>query len=361
MEDNLSNLLYSELISATGYVDRIFQGLFLSNLHSHRQFKSICQTLYSDIANHLNNNLFNGTFLSLNEDHGTREIYKQIGKVNNVINSTMYLNENYNEKSITIVVDFINILYLHAKELHDFCNNLTILNIQSPRINLIHELKSKNEKNNKSEIKEFRLNIEDLKKIAGGNLNIYSSIFLQREKKHEDLIEKGHIFISNQLYKEALTTFEKAMSCKETAEVMTLVAWGHLLNKNADQAKSYCMKAIRKDPDYGPPYNDLGNILLSEGQINESIQWFKMSKKAPNYQHKEYPYINTGRAYIMQNKIEKAIIEFETALKIAPFHKELKLVVEKIKAKKESKNNYGPINLGNQFENLSGINNTPLT
>lgn len=98
-----------------------------------------------------------------------------------------------------------------------------------------------------------------------------------------------------------------------------------------EKAKSYCLKAIQKDPDYGPPYNDMGTYLLDENHVKESLKWFALAKKCSNYQNREYPYINSGRAYMALQQFDKALEEFSQALAYAPLHEELHETVKKLK------------------------------
>ena len=94
------------------------------------------------------------------------------------------------------------------------------------------------------------------------------------------------------------------------------------------------------------PYNDLGTYLLTQGEIEESLKWFSLAKKAINYQNREYPYINSGRAWMAKKNFEKALDEFSKALTLAPFHEELHQTVEKLKRtlhRAHEKNSPGPL------------------
>jgi len=158
-------------------------------------------------------------------------------------------------------------------------------------------------------------------------------IFLEmkREEKYDHFIHRGHFYIAQKKYEEAKNCFYKARNYRDTAEVLTLIAWTYSLLDDKAQAKSYCLKAIQHDPQYGPAYNDFGNYILSEGQAEESLRWFELAKRAHNYQNREYPYINAGRAYVLMRNYEQALTEFSLALTIAPHHQELHETVTKLK------------------------------
>ena len=109
------------------------------------------------------------------------------------------------------------------------------------------------------------------------------------------------------------------------------MAWSYSLLDDRTQAKAYCLKAVEVDSQYGSAYNDFGNYILSEGQVKESLRWFELAKRAQNYQNREYPYINAGRAYVLLKDFEQALTEFSLALTIAPNHHELHETVSKLK------------------------------
>ena len=98
------------------------------------------------------------------------------------------------------------------------------------------------------------------------------------------------------------------------------------------KAKEFCFEAIKKDPDYGNPYNDIGSYLLSEGKIKESFSWFALAKKAKYYLNREFPYINAAKAHLMQQNYRGALNEFMEALILVPYHKELQKTVNRLKS-----------------------------
>jgi Tfp pilus assembly protein PilF len=146
--------------------------------------------------------------------------------------------------------------------------------------------------------------------------------------------------MSEKLHEQSLEAFYRAKNYKNTAEVNTLIAWCYSFKSDFSKAKNYCLKAIAIDPEYGPPYNDFGNYLLSEGEVDESFKWFELAKRAPNYQNREYPYINTGRAYMLKEKYSEALREFSYALILAPYHFELHETVKKLRSNLEGRRKF---------------------
>ncbi len=61
------------------------------------------------------------------------------------------------------------------------------------------------------------------------------------EEKYDQNVHKGHGFISQKNYEEAQEQFYKARNYRETAEVLTLIAWTYSLLNNRNEAKAYCL------------------------------------------------------------------------------------------------------------------------
>ena len=348
MRISVKNLLVSELASSSTYLNRIYHALYdLSSMINHPKTKEIAEKLYFDVTTLFETDLFPNELINKNPTLILpKSIREQIKAYSKLLESLLTLNLD-EEKTIKLTVDFINILYSSAYPFHKIVTKETNLEIQYPRLNLTSmvypedaELENqhikvvkgeKDIKNDPTRIPKFNLSFEAVMNCFEANANIIDSLDFQRNKRYEDLIQQGHDAIFYKKNATALEKFKKAMNYKETAEVLTLIGWVYSLIGDSDQAKSYCLKAIQIDPDYGPPYNDLGSYLLAEGQVNESFKWFDLAKKAPDYQNREYPYINSGRAHISQKNFKLALEEFSKALTLAPYHEELHNTVQKLK------------------------------
>jgi Tfp pilus assembly protein PilF len=329
MDNNIRNLLRSELYSASSYVERIFHALSdIAGLSSIHEVRELSSKMSFDLEAFLSTSLLDGW--SIEDGIYTQEL-KQLRLF---LKSTTQLTEALlqlplnTEKSSKHIVEYINLLYQHAQEFHLLCLDMTSIEIQLPRVNLIDIIDDIKEQR---PIPRFSLPLRQVTELSHNKLGSISSLEWQRQKNHDQFMQKGHEAIYNKEHVKALENFSKSLNYKETAEILTLIGWAHsLLGKN-DKAKSYCLKAIQKDPDYGPPYNDVGTYLMAEGQVDESLKWFELAKSAPNYQNREYPYINAGRAHMSKRNITKALEEFSQALTLAPFHEELHQTVEKLK------------------------------
>ena len=283
-----------------------------------------------------------------------KEIREKVKAATKLVENIVQL--DFDEENVTkFVVDYINLTYKFAYRLHVLCFEKASLEIQYPRINFIDMNCGDENDSNSGGVKKIRENLHvidcqqrnflngdvkdgriplfslSLKKVQNfkkSNVKLINSIEWQRNKKYDTLLFEGHEHIYKKQYEQALEIFNKAFNYKETAEVLTLIGWVYSFLDDIEQAKSYCLEAIKKDSDYGPPYNDFGSYLLSEGNVTEALKWFKMAKDAKVYQNREFPYINSGRAYMAQNNFQEALV-------LAPYHEELRQTVEKLSSSVE--------------------------
>ena len=71
---------------------------------------------------------------------------------------------------------------------------------------------------------------------------------------------------------------------------------------------------VKKSPSGFKPHNNLGNVYLDQGRINEAIEEFQTALKLnPNYVE---IHGSLGNVYLDQGRINEAIKEFQTALKL---------------------------------------------
>lgn len=329
MTKNFSNLLVGELYQARTYYDRVLHALMdITPFGNTRDVKAFVMSTYFDLSTILESSLLQSKFSDEDiKQHSTRELRLKIRECTKVLESL--LNLDLNSSAMTdLVCEFIDSLYNNAGKIHLHSLGKNKIDIQFPRTSIlkVEELETDFVD---STFYTFSVDRSKLTESLGSGDNVLSMHF-ERDRKYDSLMQLGHKEIYSSNHEQALIYFKSALKVKETAEVLTLVGWCHSLKDDLDVAKDYCIKAINLDPTYGPPYNDIGNFLLTMGEVNDSLKWFAKAKKAVNYQNKEYPYINSGRAYIVLKEYDKAFIEFEEAIKIAPHNEELRQTVEKL-------------------------------
>ncbi len=238
----------------------------------------------------------------------------------------------------------LNFLYLHARRLHLIVDEQTSFKIELPRVTLMDTI------NTDEGIPAFRVNPDYIFDLEEDAIAPVRSLHGQRTKKYDELIQKGHTWIAQKEYDLGRESFFKALNYKETAEAYNLIGWTYSLEKQFETAKNFCLKAIKVDPAYGAPYNDLGSYLLSEGETQESLKWFELAKNSRNYQNREYPYINAGRAFMNLRNYQAALEEFSMALTLVPQNEDLHLTVQRLKE---------TLNKGNLFAHLNENKEAP--
>lgn len=361
MENSKINLIRSELDMAASYLDRLFHSLIdLSDLDYHPELKRIIEPFYKELLEYLNQDLFNHQLKNRFEETPLSAVLFREWIVDVFKSLESFTRLGIKENAIEAYIKIINCGYRLGRELHLFCLRETDLLVELPRIlsakefienrpisNLIIPkpevsgledfLNIKSEAEFQEDEHEdwdelslplYQINLSNIEMSEfGGSILSYSMGVL---KKSKELINKGHECIFEKKYSNALVFFERSRRLNENAEILTLIGWVYSLLENLNRGKKFCLKAIELDPDYGPAYNDIGSYLLEEGDINESIRWFNLAKNAPLYHNKEYPYINTGRAFLMQKKYVQALEEFKMAHKIAPHQKKISETISKV-------------------------------
>jgi tetratricopeptide (TPR) repeat protein len=150
-------------------------------------------------------------------------------------------------------------------------------------------------------------------------------------KQAEELYTAGYLLTELGRHPEAIQFYLKSLAIRPTAEAYTFLGWtyGHL--GVYEHAIEYAEKAIRTDPEYGNPYNDIGVYLIEQGKEDEAIPYLEKAKRAKRYCCYQFPYFNMGRIYIKKNQYEKAREEFKKALEIDPGYLPAREVLELLK------------------------------
>jgi Tfp pilus assembly protein PilF len=327
MDNNTTQLALSELHSCHLYLDRIYQGLNEFTDIGHLPLvKKINVQLIDDLRE-----FFSGQILQISS--AVKEDDFSPGAVRDFLHHSLRFMETAiqlrmwsDEEMTSLISNFMNRIYLSAQELHQVLEDYTHLEIQLPRPIILDSHLEEGEK-----VPLFYLDPEKLTTIGEHKESSITSIDGRREKQYRQLISKGHKYMVSKKYEKATEAFQSAQNYDDSAEVMTLIAWSFSLRGKMEKAKNFCLQAIQKDPNYGPPYNDLGNYLLQEGHGEEALKWFELAKKCSHYQNREYPYINAGRVYLSKREFKKAFEEFSKALSIAPNHQELHQTINRLK------------------------------
>ena len=107
-------------------------------------------------------------------------------------------------------------------------------------------------------------------------------------------------------FQRAIEFYTRSIALFPTAEAHTFRGWTYSFLRDYNRAIEECLLAIKVDPDFGNPYNDIGAYLIEQGKWREAIPWFEKAMAAKRYEARAYPHFNLGRVYERQREWEKA-------------------------------------------------------
>lgn len=136
----------------------------------------------------------------------------------------------------------------------------------------------------------------------------------------------GELDKAIQLYKESIALFP-------TADAHTYLGWTYSFQGKINEAIAQCETAIKIDPDFGNPYNDIGVYLMQQQKPDEAIPWLEKAKLAKRYEPRHFPYLNLGRVYLAKGMIQKALEEFRGALERNPGDSDVAELIEQLENK----------------------------
>jgi Tfp pilus assembly protein PilF len=107
-------------------------------------------------------------------------------------------------------------------------------------------------------------------------------------------------------FQQAIELYSRSLEAFPTAEAFTFRGWAYSFLGDYDRAIAECLEAIKIDPEFGNPYNDIGAYLIQQEKWDEAIPWFQKAMTAPRYEARCYPHFNLGRVYEHQRNWQKA-------------------------------------------------------
>ena len=119
-------------------------------------------------------------------------------------------------------------------------------------------------------------------------------------------------------YGEAIELYRRSIEVYPTAEAHTFLGWVFSFLERYDEAIDACLEAIRVDPAFGNPYNDIGSYLIAKGDLYNCVRWFKRALDAPRYESYAFPHFNLGRVYEQRGQLLRAARHYGLALGEAP-------------------------------------------
>ena len=152
------------------------------------------------------------------------------------------------------------------------------------------------------------------------------------DERARELWEQGAQRLAEGEVQEAVELFEQSIAVKPTAEGHTFRGWAISYLGRLDEAIEECHRAIRLDPAFGNPYNDIGVYLMQKGQLEEAIPWLEKAKAAPRYEPRHYPYANLGSIFERRGRWVEALREYKEALRLYPGYDVARKAVARLRA-----------------------------
>jgi len=157
-------------------------------------------------------------------------------------------------------------------------------------------------------------------------------LFAQEKKSSvEELYNAGYLLTLLGHHEEALRLYDKSLAIRPTAEAYTYKGWTLSHMGEHKRAIEEAEKAIRVDPEFGNPYNDIGVYLIELGREDEAIAYLEKAKRAKRYCCYQFPHFNLGRIYLKKEQYEKARQEFKKSLEIDPDYDPARMGLELLK------------------------------
>lgn len=116
----------------------------------------------------------------------------------------------------------------------------------------------------------------------------------------------------------AADAYERSLGLVPSAEAHTFLGWTYSFMGRYEEAIAECERAIRVDPTFGNPYNDIGAYLIELGRLDEAIPWLEKAIVAPRYCCYFYAHTNLARVYLQKGMRERARKCLLAALKVNP-------------------------------------------
>jgi Tfp pilus assembly protein PilF len=141
---------------------------------------------------------------------------------------------------------------------------------------------------------------------------------IENRERARDLWELGVQQLMSGHIRAAVDSFNRSLAVHPTAEGFTYRGWAISFLGQLDEAIEDCKRAIRVDPEFGNPYNDIGVYLMQMGALDQAIPWLEKAKSARRYEPKHFPFLNLGHIFMSKGDQMRALEEYVKALDIDP-------------------------------------------
>jgi tetratricopeptide (TPR) repeat protein len=131
---------------------------------------------------------------------------------------------------------------------------------------------------------------------------------------------------------DAIALYLRSIALQPTAEAHTCLGWAYSVKGRFGDAIRECEKAVRLDPGYGNPYNDIGAYLIETGRWEDAIPWLEKAAAAERYDGRFYAWYNLGRVWEHQGDWAQALDAYRHAAELNPEYSLAEKAVRRMEA-----------------------------
>ena len=154
----------------------------------------------------------------------------------------------------------------------------------------------------------------------------------EAKKIAQDIFKKAYDLQMAGELEDAIEQYKRSIEIFPTAEAHTFLGWTYSFQGRYEEAITECKEAIKVDPDFGNPYNDIGAYLIEKGRLEEAIPWLQKAMGARRYDSYCYPHYNLGRVYEKKGNWQEALKCYEGSLKANPNYTLARKALNRLKA-----------------------------
>jgi Tfp pilus assembly protein PilF len=152
-----------------------------------------------------------------------------------------------------------------------------------------------------------------------------------RARRAELAWQAGYVLHMLRDYERAIEQFRASIAILPSAEAHTFLGWSMSHLGRFQEAIEQCKIAIKLDPDFGNPYNDIGVYLVQLGRPEEAIPFLEKAIASRRYCCYHFAHTNLGRIRLAQGDLEAAKHHFERALEHEPDYPPAKEALEEVR------------------------------
>ncbi len=150
------------------------------------------------------------------------------------------------------------------------------------------------------------------------------------ESRARDLLERAYRLHLEGAIGPAITSYRSSLTLAPTALGHTLLAAALARDGRVDEAIAECREALRKDPDFGNAWSDLGAYYMEKGEGDRAAKCLARARGKTHFERAHTVHENLGRAHWRQGLLMRALDELRRAVQLEPRNLQAKKAIREI-------------------------------